>query len=230
MDRIWQHSSCAVPPMFDIYYVLYHFDWFSQHVTFSCFWKISENRKNQENLFPVSEKNGCDVWWPNQLKWYSIMYFSSTSASITSFKRWGVMTLLFEHLIKEIWGQHIESVNKKLLWFPKQGSFQWMLNSCSFDVAEKAISSRIVWNFLIWYEDGTLMPWELCLWSVNLTPLVWLRAGYFIWCSSRVVAAQLSLASQSSKAMAQLYGNRERPALLSWQTLLFVHCQVACQT
>ena len=54
---------------------LYHFDWFIQHVTFSHFRKISENRKNQEkNISEVvlrSEKNGCDAWWLNQLEWYS---------------------------------------------------------------------------------------------------------------------------------------------------------------
>ena len=28
----------------------------------------------------------------------------------------------------------------------------------------------------------------------------------------------------------EMYGNRERPGWLSWQTPLFVHCQVACRT
>jgi len=37
--------------------ILYHFNWFSQHVTFSSFQKISENCKNQEKIiFRVRKK------------------------------------------------------------------------------------------------------------------------------------------------------------------------------
>jgi len=37
--------------------ILYHFDWFGQHVTFSSFRKISENRKNREKIISgVSKK------------------------------------------------------------------------------------------------------------------------------------------------------------------------------
>jgi len=38
---------------------------------FHVFEKSQKIGKIEKKLFPRSEKNGCDVWWPNQLKWYS---------------------------------------------------------------------------------------------------------------------------------------------------------------
>ena len=40
--------------------ILYHFDWFVQHVTFSCFQKMSENRKNWEKYISKVRKKW--VW------------------------------------------------------------------------------------------------------------------------------------------------------------------------
>ena len=45
-------------------------------------------------------------------------------------------------------------------------------NSCRFDLTKQAVSSRIVRDSLIWYEDGTLMLWEQRSGSKDLLPLV----------------------------------------------------------
>ena len=54
--------------------ILYHFNWFGQHTTFSRVRKISETQKNRENFISEARKNGwhTNAWWLNQSKWYSI--------------------------------------------------------------------------------------------------------------------------------------------------------------
>jgi len=59
------------------------------------------SRKIEKILFPGSEKNGCDMWQPNQSKWCSITYHSFPIGSQPhSSQLMGVLAVLFDPIIQ----------------------------------------------------------------------------------------------------------------------------------
>jgi len=89
-DLHWQIWNCGDTwsitfpgvscPLSGTFRILYHFDWFVQHVTFSHFRKISENRKNREKIISKVRKKW--VWCMTAESIEMVQYILKTGAAV----------------------------------------------------------------------------------------------------------------------------------------------------